>query len=163
MLAKYKKYESYCREGAHESIIVNNRHNLTLEQHLAVLKRIAKTIETENISKVDCDAIGAKELSCNWGMCSENVEHYPSAELHTFPKDFDEYGRTSPLNRAKGYDCPMRKRSPNDSQSERDSGCYYQCRIFQRQHKTPTRIEALDLYHDEIKRIEEKLNGTSDG
>lgn len=156
MLDKYKKYESYCREGAHESIIVNNNHNLTREQHLAVLKRIAKTIESgTNISKIDSDAIGDKELACNWGMCSDSAEHYPTAELHTFPKDFDERGRTSALDRAKGYDCPMRNRSPSDSQSERDSGCYYQCRIFQRKHETPTRIEALDLYHTVIKRIED--------
>lgn len=159
MLDKYKKYESYCREGAIPSIIVNNNHNLSLKQHLAVLKRIVKTIENgESIKKIDSDAIGDKELSCNWGMCSERADHYPSAELHTFPKDFDESGRTSPLNRAEGYDCPMRKRSPNDTESESMSGCYYQCRIFQRRHKTPTRIEALDLYHAEIERIESKVS-----
>lgn len=135
---KKRPYREYCHEGAHPSVLINNSKYLTTEQYVGVLKRIRKTIESEKLIRDKDDP------DCNWGMCSKRQEHYPDPELHIFPNDFDDYGRMSALSCGNDVKCPMRVSDLGGS------GCFYDCRVFTRKHKVPTREEALKLYDDAI-------------
>ena len=142
-----EKYKKYCHEGAHPDIIVNNNRNLTTHQYKEALKRLRIFIESENLFCDDDTTLGNKSTTCNWGICTDSNGVWNSAELHTFPKDFDDYGRISAIEPPEGYDCPMRE-------GKDLSGCFYQCRVFNRRKKTPTREEALLLVDNMIDQLE---------
>lgn len=139
-----EEFKSYCREGAYPSVVINNNETLTTEQYVDVLKRIRKTIADTPLAAVDSTAPGDKYTESNWGLCSELREHYPTPELHTFPKDFADDGRMSALPCGQEVKCPMRASGTGGT------GCFYDCRVFSKKHKTPSREKALKLYDDAI-------------
>ena len=141
------EFKSYCHEGAHPSIIINNTRKLTVEQTLAVLQRILKAIRNgAPLTAEDSNEIGNKYTHSSWGLCSDNPDYWPTPELHTVPADFVDRGRVAPLD--PGISCPMR------TKGEGRTGCFYSCRIFQRHLKTPTREEAIDLYEKAIEQLQ---------
>lgn len=146
-----KEFESYCQEGAHKSIVINKADYLTPEQTLEVLKAIRGVVERgDGLEAIDSTEIGDKFLHCNWGMCSNSVEVYNKPEMHTFPQDFEDYERCSPLS---PYDvpCPMNS-APNEA-----SGCFHSCRVFKNTLKTPSKEETLELYGSSIATLQENL------
>lgn len=136
------EFKSYCYEGAHPSIVINKRGNLTKRQFLLVLKRMRKSVESRSLQFFDDDTPGYKDMGCNWGACWDTREFYPDPEMHKFPQDFVDLGRCSSLEPPKRFDCPMRERRDDGNNQ---SGCFYQCRVFQKNRKTPTKAEALNL------------------
>ena len=152
-------FKSYCYAGAIPSIVINKANTLTVQQYVEVLKRIKKTISRKPLSAYDDTTPGCKNTECNWGLCGESHQHYPTPELHRFPQDFVDNGRISALEPPEGFDCPMRERREIDGESLNASGCFYQCRVFQRNRKTPTREEALALYDAAIAKAEQSQEG----
>lgn len=136
------EFKSYCFEGAHPSIVINERDNMTKKQFIQVLERVRKSVETKPLQFFDDDTPGFKDMGCNWGLCWDTREFYPNPELHTFPQDFVDRGRCTAIEPPEGFDCPMRERR-DDGNNE--SGCFHQCRVFQKNRKTPSRAEALKL------------------
>ena len=145
-----QEFKAYCHEGACPSIVINNSDALTTEQFVGVLKRIRRTIEDTPLSAVDSNTPGDKFTESNWGLCSELKEHYPTPELHTFPQDFMDSGRASPLSCGQDVKCPMRVKGQGPY------GCFYDCRVFSKKFKTPSREEALQLYDAAIAAAEGK-------
>ncbi|KAA0910650.1 hypothetical protein [Pusillimonas sp. ANT_WB101] len=135
-----EEFKSYCREGAHKSIVINNNDELSNDQYVATLRRIRKTIADAPLAAVDSNTPGDKYTASNWGLCSELKEHYPSPELHTFPMAFVDHGRMSALSCGADVKCPMRVSGMGGS------GCFYDCRVFSKKFKTPSQEEALRLF-----------------
>ena len=146
-------YKKFCREGASPSIIINVQKNLTIGQQLDVLVRLKTAVENEPLRAIDSNTIGDKYTHCNWGMCTDSKEVYHENRMHIFPASFDDDGRISALSPVEGTDCPMRKRNPDDSESVSISGCFYQCRIFNRKLKTPTKDETIALIDEKIREL----------
>lgn len=155
------EFKPYCYGGSVPSIVINKRDRLTVDQWEGVLRRIRATIESEPLRSDDDTTPGNKSTTCNWGACSDRREHYPTPELHQFPQDFADVGRVSSLQPPEGHHCPMRKTGPADTDSERASGCFWQCRVFQRRHKTPTREQAVRLFDAALEGCTEKREGAS--
>ena len=138
-----KQYETYCHEGIHPEIIVNNAQKLTVLQFKDLLKRIRDYIVRGGKPKADdCTTVGNKHTECNWGVCTGDKDLVPYPELHTFPKDFDRFGRVSTLRNPDGHKCPMDR---GDGQP--GCGCFYSCRIFNPKGEVPTPLEAIELYN----------------
>ena len=133
------------KSGAYEGIQVNEQRELSDPQYLAALGRLRKIIESRKLKYVDSDSPGDKYTECNWGLCSDLKELWPTPELHTWPYDFLNNGRVAPIGRGK-YCCPMDTREDGGG----GNGCFYTCRVFQRKHKTPSREEALALVDAKI-------------
>lgn len=138
------EFKSYCREGAYPSIVINNRDDLTKKETIKVMESIKKTIQSESIKGYDCDAVGAKNLECNWGFCGDRKDHYPDPDMHTFPQDFVDNGRISHLNPA--IACPLRYKH------REGRGCFYDCVFFSRK-KNPDKGKALILYDNAINKL----------
>jgi hypothetical protein len=137
------EFRSYCEEGAHPEIVINKRSVLKTSEYVDVLKRIRKTVESDPLVAIDDDTPGAKSTSCNWGLCSDDKNHYPYPEMHTFPQDFADYGRMSQLRAAKP--CPMM-----DSSKPSRGGCFWQCRVFSGKRKRISKDQALRLIDAKI-------------
>jgi len=140
------------RTGAFPDIQVNVARVISDPQYIEALKRLRKIIENRKLKSVDSTAPGDKYTECNWGMCSDLKELWPTPELHIWPYDFLNEGRVAPLSLGK-HICPMDTRESGDAM-----GCFYSCRVFQRRHKTPTREEALQLTDAAIAKAEEKIH-----
>ena len=114
--------------------------------------RIAGGIE---LNLEDSTEIGNKYTYCSWGMCSEDKEQWPDKDDHTFPNDFERYGRMS--RRDIPY-CPLDTRKSRIKNSDRIYwGCFYKCRAFhQHQYGKLTREKTLELFNNYIKFREEK-------
>jgi hypothetical protein len=133
--------------------VVNNAKYLTKEQTIQVLKSIRAAIASgELLIKDDSDEIGNKHTHCSWGACNDLRKHYHSPEMHTFPQEFVDTGRSNPLALIKGSHCPMQL--PKTSREDYQWGCFYECRVFQTHHRTPTRDEAVELYDAMIATLE---------
>ncbi len=139
-----KLYKDYCYEGAVPSIIINKARSYTKEQSQGVLKRLLAYIQTgdDKPHAVDSEATGDKYTECDWGFCTGHKEMYPTADLHIFPSNFDQFGQVSRLEHK--IPCPMR-----DGYNK--SGCFYQCRVFQAHLHTPTKEEAIALITAQLK------------
>ena len=152
------EFKSYCREGAHPSIVINNADRLTITQFREVLIRLRDKIEAKAaLISEDSNYIGDKYTHCTWGICTNERDIYPTPELHTFPQAFKFENRIEPLDTPEGHDCPIRERLPSDSETTSMSGCFYSCRIFQKDKKTPTKEEAITLYEKVIENLEDRL------
>lgn len=143
-----EEFKSYCYEGVHPDIVINKAKHLTKEQTLTVLKKILETIKNEQLWGEDSTAIGNKHTHCNWGVCTNSLKVYSKPEMHTFPQDFVDHGRSSPLS-LKNISCPMRK-------GKNQNGCFYQCRVFQESQEVPAKEEAIKLYEKTIQKLERK-------
>lgn len=142
-----EEFKSYCHQGAYECVVINNNDRLSKEQYIETLKRIRQTIEKSPMVAIDDDSPGNKYTGCDWGLCGEIAEHYPTPELHTFPMDFVDSGRISQLSCSDDVKCPMRVDGIGPM------GCFYSCRVFGRKFKTPSKEEALHLYDEAIKEL----------
>lgn len=136
---------------------------LTDQQYLDVLKRQLTLIENGAIAtSEDCDDIGAKHTSFSWGLCSDERETWPSAELHLFPDDFRRSGRIAPKYLTGKQPCPLDTRTAEDRKTDLN-GCYYTCAYFQsgklrKKHKQDyvplTRETVAQKYRDQISVVE---------
>jgi hypothetical protein len=127
---------------------------MTDKQHLGALKRLRALIsEGMELTAVDSTTIGDRYTHCSWGLCSNAVLVWPHAEEHLFPDHFIEHGRVAPKYLTDNQMCPMDLRNAPDG-----DGCFYHCRVFQSAVRTPTAAEAVDLYNEMIKKVEEKIN-----
>lgn len=149
---KASEYETF--EGAHPSIQINVLRRLSTTRYVLALKRIRGIIAAGcGVNAYDCTIPGDKNTECDWGFCSESQRHWPDAQDHVFPVDFQRRGRPSPLGLGDGQKCPIDRRAPEDITV---NGCFHSCRIFQaKRGETPTRDEALALYDHEIARFEQ--------
>ena len=155
------KYKPYCYEGAIPSIVINKADNLTKEQTLTILKKLRTAIaQGMPLEYEDSEQTGNKYTYCSWGVCTDSTEIYNKAEYHTFPKSFDENGRDSALSLAKGVLCPILLERASDTESDKLSGCFWRCRIFQHKFKTPSRKKALELYDEKITALKNSIKET---
>lgn len=123
---------------------------LSDESYLAALRRFKSLIEAgEPFWKFDNDDIGNKDTQAAWGLCRDGYDVWPDKGDHLFDS------RPSTKYRGK-QPCPFDKQLADPKlAAEADgnaSGCFYRCRIFQ--GRRPTRDEAVQLYADQIRRIE---------
>lgn len=91
------EFKSYCYEGAHHTIVINNADRLSKEQTLYVLNKLLEAVKTQRLSAVDSEQIGNKYTHCNWGVCTGSLEVYDKPEMHTFPQDMVDHKRESSL------------------------------------------------------------------
>jgi hypothetical protein len=112
----------------------------------------------------DDNTIGNKHTECSWGLCSCNKMIYPLAEMHIWPDQFEKDDRVAPIDRGPDQKCPFDNgETPKQFIS---CGCFYRCMIFQSKKKGLNRMpreKALELYDEEIKKIEVILTGEKDG
>jgi hypothetical protein len=128
----------------------NKSRELTAEQYKEALLRYREYIANGGeLSFFDCTDIGDKDTQCTWGLCDRRPEMWPDPQLHIWPLDFKEHGRSAPRHRSTGMHCPMDKDQSPESETY---GCFYRCRVFQ--GPRPDRAEALRLYDLSL----EKLN-----
>jgi len=136
---------------------VNELRVLPASRYLKALERIRESIaQGKKLDFYDDTTPGNKSSSCTWGLCSEDAEHWPDAEDHTFPTDFTRFGRMSPISRGEGDMCPLDRR-----QGQKDStwGCFYHCRVFRsKKDGIPSLGTALKLYDEAIERAKERLS-----
>lgn len=132
------------RTGSHPSIQVNVKRELDHEQYLAALHRLKRIVESRKLKSVDSTAPGDKYTECNWGMCSDLKELWPTPELHIWPYDFLNRGRVANIDLGEHL-CPMDTRTSGGAM-----GCFHTCRVFQRKHRTPNREQALTLIDEMI-------------
>ncbi len=157
-------------------VCVNPNDEMTLQQHLGVLRRFREIIaDGLPVITTDSTSRGDKYTECNWGLCAGSHSGQEAAEvcfpdpmLHTWPDTFAVDGRIAPIKRPEGLFCPMDLRNSSQDNPEivktgappnigvRDAmaglqGCYYTCRVFQRTN--PTQEQAIRLYDLAIERI----------
>ena len=133
------------KNGAHPSIKINVLRKLPHDRYVAVLHRLRDAIANGRpLDAYDDTTPGCKSTSCSWGLCHDSAETWPDAQDHTFPVDFERYGRISHLS-APGK-CPLDKRKDVGG-----SGCFWTCRVFQgKVGNGLTQKKALALYDDAI-------------
>lgn len=95
---------------------------------------------------------GCKDTHCSWGMCTNDPEQWPSAGDHIWPVDFMDRGRIAPRYKEVHQKCPMDTRAGKPGE-RLTCGCFYRCRVFQRNEKTPSREEALALFDAQIAKM----------
>jgi hypothetical protein len=119
----------------------------SMKRQLEAIKR-GKPLDTEN-----SDAMGDKHTECSWGMCTEGEDVFPKGQgLRMFDDERRPKYRASMFNTEYALECPLRE-------GINESGCFYQCRVFQRNKKTPTREEAITLYEDRIAKLSGIIKG----
>lgn len=135
------------KNGAHPSIKINVLRKLPQDRYVAALKRLRDAIAAGRpLDAYDDTTPGCKSTSCSWGLCHDSAETWPDAQDHTFPVDFERYGRISTLG-APGK-CPLDKREDIGG-----SGCFWTCRVFQGKGGDGlTQKKALALYDDAMLR-----------
>ena len=147
------KYKGYCHEGADPSIVINNSRELSAKQTLQVLENMLKYVEDGGrLTADDCNEMGNKHTSCSWGRCTANKDVYNDPHMHTFPQDFDETGRMSPIDWYKKFPCPFDSRDKPE-----EFGCFYHCKIFTIRGGIPTREQAVKIYKSAIKKFSSQL------
>lgn len=149
-----------------EFVLLNTRNELAKQQVLKILKIIRVAIQSgHRLDAEDSNEIGNKYTECSWGVCSEAKEYFPDPEMHIWPKSFVEQDRVAILEFPEGTWCPMRAvkvAGLHHTEGGGASGCFYQCRVFQRNLDTPTQEEALALYDEEIGILEQELKEQAD-
>lgn len=145
------EFKSYCREGVHPSIVINNATELTKGQFIQVLHNLRERVGQTELVQEDSNVPGDKFTEASWGLCSREAQVYPDPEMHTFPQDFADRGRVSSLNPPAGHACPMRVAQIRQGRT----GCFYDCRVFQKRYKTPDRLLAVRLIDEAINKAGE--------
>jgi hypothetical protein len=114
--------------------------HLTQLQYVDALKRFREAIANgEKLEYFDDTTIGNKDTQCTWGLCCSDKKMWPK-DARLFDRD-----PISIKYRKANHKCPMDKRN-----KDHDFGCFYHCRVFQ--GPKPTRVEALKLYDEELKK-----------
>lgn len=133
--------------------------SLTRAEYLEALKRQRDRIASGIPLKAhDDNTPGNKSVGVSWGLCSKEVEAWPTPELHLFPADFISRGHVAPKYRKENQSCPFDARGPGKNNKLRN-GCFYTCMVFKQEYKTPTREEAIALYDKRIAEVERHING----
>ena len=146
------EFKPYCHEGSLPEVVINNADRLTKEQTITVLELVLEVVKTKPLRKIDSTTIGNKYTDCNWGICSEDPNVHPEPAMHTFPQDFADHQRISSLPLFAKVQCPMRK-------GKNISGCFYQCRVFQKNLPNPSREQAIHLYETIIRNLQTSAYG----
>lgn len=133
--------------------------HLSDERYLAALKRIRGIIVRGYLSLDfnDCTDIGNKSTECSWGLCCDKHSHWPDAEDHLWPSRRNDVVVT--LYRKGHHFCPFDRRMRfRNEKTNMGNGCFYTCMVFHRGSRSlPTREEAIALYDEAIRMIEEKI------
>lgn len=151
--------DSRCKPKVNK-IVVNPLRQLPPARYLLALKRIRALIAAgEPLVTADSNEIGNKYTHCSWGLCTEDKVIWPDKEDHTWPEDFVSYGRVAPLSTDECHSCPFDWRGPGKA-GEFRNGCFYTCKVFRasKKHPLPNRDEALRLYDERIKAMEQELS-----
>lgn len=142
------------RNGASPDIKINVLNKLPAPRIKVALKRLRHLIHsTMPLQAVDDESPGSKSTACTWGLCTESKKVWADAQDHTFPVDFEERGRVSPLDVPKGS-CPMERDEPLPP-GVMASGCFYRCRAFNPKKGDPplTKELALALYDAKMEKL----------
>ncbi len=132
---KNEEHEFETRSGVDESIQVNVLDiELPIARVIVAIKRLRQIVEDTELTGYDDTAPGSKNNECTWGLCYDSPRLWPDARDHTFPYDFLNRDRMSPIYA--GDHCPMLFKKPQEG-----TGCFYTCRFFS--GTKPTREQYL--------------------
>jgi len=121
--------------------------DMTDERYLVALKRIrGQIVNNSELSYYDDTAMGSKDTSCTWGLCSSFKEQWPDAEDHLWPDQFRDHGRVAPKYKQDGQLCPFDRRDPEERMTR--WGCFYHCRIFHPEKDPPPGLTMQEVVID---------------
>lgn len=112
----------------------------------------------------DDTTIGDKDTYASWGMCSDNIEAYPTPDYWEYgeltrPNTWDP-NRIRVIERGKKHFCPFDRRLTNEGDPQfvkynpnAGSGCFHECLIFKEQITSNDRAKAIARFDKAIEII----------
>lgn len=143
---------------------VNFLDYLPPNRYLIALVRLREQIKNKPLIFDDCELTGNKNTYCSWGLCCEDIAVYPERKDWIWPNKQLTSDKVDPLPfhnlpslymedvKGIGQACPFEW---NNTETDRLSGCFYRCRIFQ--EESINRKKALNLVNSLIDKWEKRL------
>ena len=109
----------------------------------------------------DDETIGNKDMYVSWGMCSDDMAAYPDPETWAYgpitkPNHLDPT-RIRVIDRGKDHHCPFDRRLVGDFKNTNEyNGCFWSCRIFEKEIKKDDRDKAIEWFDKAIEKAKKK-------